>query len=90
MDSIQIKVNDIEGRIIQVGLLHTWVLKKFKNEDGNIQNKLYMVGNKYLEDNPVEIFLNGDQVDALKLGNLPFLLPGEREPAQDLRQMKFV
>ena len=90
MDSIQIKVNDIEGRIIQVGLLHTWVLKKFKNEDGYVQNKLYMVGNKYLEDNPVEIMLDEEQVNALKLGNLPFLSPGEHGPVQALRQMKFV
>ena len=83
MDSIQIKVNDVEGKIVQVGLLHTWVLGKDK--------QLYMVGNKYLEDNPVEIMLSDDQLEQLKLGSSPFLLQGEREASQqDLRNMKFV
>ena len=83
MDSIQIKVNDVEGRIIQVGLLHTWVLGKDK--------QLYMVGNKYLEENPVEIMLSSDQMESLKLGTSFSFLPDERESAQrDLRDMKFV
>lgn len=83
MDSLQIKVNDVEGRIIQVGLLHTWVLGKDK--------QLFMVGNKYLEENPVEIMLSSDQMESLKLGTSFSVLPDERESAQrDLRDMKFV
>ena len=84
MDSIQIKVNDVEGQIVQVGLLHTWVLGKNK--------QIYMVGNKYLEDNPVEIMLSDDQLESLKLEKSSLsLLQGEREAAQqNLRNMKFV
>ena len=82
MDSLQIKVKDVEGKIIQVGLLHTWVLGKDK--------KLYMVGNKYLEENPVEIQLSRDQMDSLKLGNLLSSLDESEPLRQDLRSMKFV
>ncbi len=82
MDSLQIKVNDVEGNIIQVGLLHTWVLGKNK--------QLYMVGNKYLEENPVEIMLNDEQLQSLKLGSSLSSFPAGRETVQDLRNMKFV
>jgi hypothetical protein len=82
MESTQVKVKDVEGRIIQVGLLHTWVYS-------DVNQRLYMVGNKYLEENPVEITLSEDQLTSLKLGNSSFLKAGN-EPLKDLRNMKFV
>lgn len=82
MESTNVKVKDVEGRIIQVGLLHTWVYS-----DAN--KRLYMVGNKYLEENPVEITLSDEQMLSLKLGSSSFLKAGD-EPLKDLRSMKFV
>ena len=47
---ITIEKDKITGKIIQIGLLHTWMMDKNSN--------LYMIGNKYLEDTPVKIELS--------------------------------
>lgn len=81
MESTKIKVADVEGRVVQVGLLHTWVL----GEEG----KLFMVGNKYLEENPVEITLDKKQLKTLKLRNSSSS-PGGGVSGKSLGSMKFV
>jgi len=43
----EIKILDIQGKIIRVGLLHTWI----QDNNGN----KYMIGNSMFEDHPVEI-----------------------------------
>lgn len=61
MNATEVEVcgnSEIKGKIVQVGLLHTWL------QDGN---NLFMVGNKYLEENPVKITLSGGQLTSLGL-----------------------
>jgi len=50
--------DDIKGKIVQVGLLHTWL------QDGD---QLWMLGNKYLEEHPVQLKLTGKQMRDLRL-----------------------
>lgn len=60
MEASEVKLNDrVKGKVVQVGLLHTWLY----NGDGS----LFMVGNKYLEENPVEVILSDEQQKSLKL-----------------------
>lgn len=83
MQSTEVTVNGVSGKVIQVGLLHTWILNM---QTGN----LHMVGNKYLEENPVEITLDDKQRTSLTLGNSKFFSGVKKEVATDLSSLKFV
>lgn len=48
-NEIIIEKDNIKGKVIRVGLLHTWL----KDSDGN----LHMIGNKYLEETPIKVML---------------------------------
>ena len=69
---------DVKGKIVQVGLLHTWLY--------NGKGSLFMVGNKYLEDHPVEVKLSDDQRRQLKLKSSFSSL---QQPVE-VEQLKFV
>ena len=61
MGADEVKLTDaVKGKIVQVGLLHTWLY----NQD---QGSLFMIGNKYLEEHPVEVILSEEQKKELKL-----------------------
>lgn len=78
MEAEVVKLKDgVQGKVVRVGLLHTWLY------DGD--GSLYMVGNKYLEDNPVEVKLTKEQREQLKLKSS--ISPLQR-PAEQL--LKFV
>lgn len=79
MESKKVRVNDkVEGKIVQVGLLHTWLYN-----DGS----LFMVGNKYLEDNPVEVILSDEQKDQLRLKSS---FSSSQQPKPAATGLKFV
>lgn len=60
MGADEVKLTDaVKGKIVQVGLLHTWLY----NDNGS----LFMIGNKYLEEHPVEVILTEEQKKELKL-----------------------
>lgn len=76
MEANQVKLNDrVKGKVVQVGLLHTWLY----NGDGS----LFMVGNKYLEENPVEVLLTDEQQKSLKLKSSFF--SSEQSSSQPLK-----
>jgi len=61
MGADEVKLTDaVKGKIVQVGLLHTWL---YNQKEGS----LFMIGNKYLEEHPVEVILSEDQKKELKL-----------------------
>jgi small-conductance mechanosensitive channel len=73
MESEEVILNkDIKGKIVQVGLLHTWLYNE-------AQGSLFMIGNKYLEDNPVKLSLTKDQLQSLKLKS-SFSSSGQKTP----------
>ena len=60
MEADEVRLDDkVKGKIVQVGLLHTWLY--------NSEGSLFMVGNKYLEEHPVEVKLSKEQREQLKL-----------------------
>ncbi len=78
MEAEVVKLKDgVEGKVVRVGLLHTWLY----SGDGS----LFMVGNKYLEENPVEVVLTKDQQDQLKLKSS---ISSLQRP--EARELKFV
>ena len=58
-ESKGIAVGNVKGRVVRVGLLHTWVMDE--------ANELYMVSNTYLEQNPVKVTLNEKDKRSLRL-----------------------
>lgn len=74
----------IRGKIVQVGLLHTWL------QDGD---KIWMLGNKYLEEHPVELQLSKKQMSNLRLktSNVSLLKGGQTQGEENQNTvLKFV
>lgn len=74
---VKLKDGNVQGKVVRVGLLHTWLY----SGDGS----LFMVGNKYLEENPVEVILTKEQQDQLKLKSS---ISSLQRP--EARELKFV
>ena len=80
MEAEKVILNEkVNGKIVQVGLLHTWLY----NSD---ENSLFMVGNKYLEEHPVEVKLSEEQTNQLKLKSSFFSLKKQTKG----QELKFV
>lgn len=80
-NATEVIVNDeIKGKIVQVGLLHTWL------QDGD---QLWMLGNKYLEEHPVQLKLSKKQMHNLRLETSTVSLL-KQEGQQSGGELKFV
>ena len=81
-NATEVIVNDeIKGKIVQVGLLHTWL----QDDD-----QLWMLGNKYLEEHPVQLKLSKLQMRNLRLKTSTSSLLKEGQPQGGNIGLKFV